>query len=289
MRIPRRLIPAIVGVAMLTLLAGGAWAGNLALPAMPASLDTIYLAITPTDTMVSPGATFDLHLRVTQPGKLFNAYDAIIAYDPAALTFIQRSPVSLQEGSYMKLPPPAGGGCGNTFHRFAAAGDSLTINHSLLCQGIELSGPGILYNLRFQASMTPQVCVVSIRWTEFYNAGLYARPVAITNSRVQDGEPIDVVPSSPTRDIRLRITPNPFNPATVIDVEFLTAGTGAVSVSDVSGRRVRTLARGLLPSPVGRWVWDGRDDRGLPVAAGVYLVSIQDGRARAAARAVLVK
>jgi hypothetical protein len=62
-----------------------------------------------------------------------------------------------------------------------------------------------------------------------------------------------------------------------------------VLVRDVTGRLVRTLARGPLPGEPRTWVWDGRDDRGAPVAAGVYLVTIQRRGQQAAARAVLLK
>jgi hypothetical protein len=291
MHIMRRLV-------LTTVLAAGVCSGvdrasaAGAAPFAPASLDTIYLAITPSDTTVAPGSVFDLHLRVTQVGKGFNAYDAIVAFDPGALTFIQRVPLSAQEGSYMRPPvppqtPAPDSACGNTFHRFAAGGDSLTINHSLLCQGVSLPGPGLLYNLRFQASSTPQLCTVRIRWIEFYDAGLYARPVKITNARVQDGPPSDAAPPPDAHGLRLQVSPNPFNPTTVIQLDGSGTGWSDVVVRDVAGRLVRTLARGSAGQQ--RWVWDGHNDRGEPVAAGVYLVSVQRGPERASARAVLLK
>ena len=51
----------------------------------------------------------------------------------------------------------------------------------------------------------------------------------------------------------------------------------SVTVHDVGGRRVRSLHEGLLPAGA-RWlVWDGRDDAGRAVSAGVYFVVATDG------------
>jgi hypothetical protein len=247
-----------------------------------ASADTIYLAISPTDTVVTPGDEFDLHLRVTQAGKGFNAYDAVIGYDPAALTFIQR-PASQQEGSYMR------GACGNTFHVFNAAGDSLVINHSLLCQGVSLHGPGTLYNLRFRASNTAQPTQVRIRFVEFYDAGLFARPVVITNATPQIGAPTDV-PGTPVRGAyRLEAAPNPFNPSTVLRVEAAMPGLQSLVVRDAAGRVVRRLEAGWFPAGVRLVVWDGRDGRGARAASGVYLVTLEAAAGKASERLVLVK
>jgi hypothetical protein len=251
-------------------------------PAVPAALDTIYLAIVPSDTVVTPGDVVDVHLKVTQAGLGFNAYDAVIVYDPAALTFLQQ-PVSWQQGSYMK------NACGNTFHRFVAAGDSLVINHSLLCAGISLHGPGILYNLRFQTSSTPQTTHIVLRSIQFYDDGLYVGPVKLAPNHIHVGPPTDAAPPALPPGWGLRIAPNPFNPTTVISLEPGSTGWSDMLVRDVRGRLVCTLARGPLPAGAHTWVWDGRDDRGMPVASGVYLVTIQHRAEQSVARAVLIK
>src|SRR5689334_19609432 len=81
----------------------------------PALAQGVTVALSPAAQTVAPGDTFNLELDVTLTGSQFNGFDAIIAYDPAAVTFLPRSPLSLQEGSYMR------GACGNTFHLFSAA------------------------------------------------------------------------------------------------------------------------------------------------------------------------
>jgi len=64
--------------------------------------------------------------------------------------------------------------------------------------------------------------------------------------------------------------PNPFNPVTSIRFELPQPGPATLRIYDLSGRLVRTLVDGRLPAAVYVQTWDGTDDRGLPVASGVY-------------------
>jgi hypothetical protein len=71
--------------------------------------------------------------------------------------------------------------------------------------------------------------------------------------------------------------PNPFSAGTTIRYVLSGAGTSEVAIHDVAGRRVRLLSRGLSPAGEHRFAWDGRDDAGNPVAAGVYLYRLRAG------------
>ncbi|NTV03885.1 hypothetical protein HGA89_03055 [bacterium] len=86
--------------------------------------------------------------------------------------------------------------------------------------------------------------------------------------------------------------PNPFNPSTTL--RFTLGGDAPVvavtaTVHDVEGRLVRTLWRGPLAPGERSLVWDGADDRGAPVAGGVYLASVRTADAAATVKLVLVK
>jgi hypothetical protein len=58
---------------------------------------------------------------------------------------------------------------------------------------------------------------------------------------------------------------------------------------DVSGRVVRTLQQGTLAAGVYQFGWDGRDERGGRVAAGVYFLRLAGSRRQAVMRNVIVR
>src|SRR5262249_56760035 len=54
-------------------------------------------------------------------------------------------------------------------------------------------------------------------------------------------------------------------------------GQGEVGVSDVAGRHVRTLMSGVQPAGEHTLAWDGRDDAGGRLNAGVYMLRLDAG------------
>lgn len=83
--------------------------------------------------------------------------------------------------------------------------------------------------------------------------------------------------------------PNPFTRQSTL--RFAVANTGAVSldVLDVSGRVVRTLASGALAAGEHAREWDGRDDLGHPVGAGVYFVRLRQGAQSIERKTILIR
>ena len=56
----------------------------------------------------------------------------------------------------------------------------------------------------------------------------------------------------------------------------------SLTVYDVLGRRVRQVWQGPLGAGTHRFTWDGRDEEGKGVAAGVYIYQVEvDGRVEA--------
>ena len=272
---PRGAVP-VLGLAVAIALA------CLLLP-LPAQSSGVTAAILPDSGFVSPGSEFPLELWVTAPGDSINAYDAVIEYDPAVLTFLQASPLSLQEGAYMKAA------CGNTYQNFTSAGDSLVIAHSLMCNLVSLPGPGQLYKLRFRASSAPQWTWVRIRSIQFYQNGLFVNPAVLSDVAVAIGVPVDVPGPGPAPlETRLKVAPNPCRAAAAIVVETAAAGEQQVIVCDVQGRAVRHLDRGAFAPGTRRIAWDGRDDAGVQLAPGVYRVLVRTIGKSAGARIVLL-
>jgi hypothetical protein len=64
--------------------------------------------------------------------------------------------------------------------------------------------------------------------------------------------------------------PNPFNRTTSFQFSLARAGRADLELYTVAGRRVRTLASGARDAGEYHLEWDGTDDSGRPLAAGVY-------------------
>ncbi len=75
--------------------------------------------------------------------------------------------------------------------------------------------------------------------------------------------------------------PNPFNPSTTIAFDIPgNAGSKQrviLTIYDLRGRRVRTLVDSELEPGTHNIHWDGRNDRGEPVASGIYLYTLKAG------------
>jgi len=71
--------------------------------------------------------------------------------------------------------------------------------------------------------------------------------------------------------------PNPSRGASRLRFVLPAAGAVELTVFDVSGRRVRTLIAGPRPAGAGEISWDGRDETGHPVRAGLYLARLRTG------------
>jgi len=84
--------------------------------------------------------------------------------------------------------------------------------------------------------------------------------------------------------------PNPFNPATVITFSLPHRTRVRLGVYDVAGRRIRTLLDGqVLEAGSAQIVWQGRDDAGKVVGAGVYFTRLEIDDARETRRLTLIK
>ncbi len=237
-------------------------------PAVPA----VSVALVPTALEVTPGSTFELSLMVTQPGTAINGFDAVIGYDPAALTLLPYDPVWQQEGSLLL------GACGNTFHRFSFTPGEVQITDVLLCNGVALTGPGQIYRLRFQASSTPQFTNVTfLPGLQFYNEGVFVNPAVSYDAVIGIGmTPVSAEPTAPL-GLSLRIAPNPAMQGTVFTIEAERAGPQKSRVFDARGRMVWRNEDSLASAGTRRVAWNGRGTDGKLAPAGTYLVRLEAG------------
>lgn len=83
--------------------------------------------------------------------------------------------------------------------------------------------------------------------------------------------------------------PNPSSGATTLRFVAPSAGPAALSVHDLTGRRVRMLSAEELPAGTHLREWDGRDDHGREVAAGVYYVRLRAPRVERMEKVTLLR
>jgi hypothetical protein len=72
-----------------------------------------------------------------------------------------------------------------------------------------------------------------------------------------------------------RAVPNPGRGQITVELDLSHGRFVVAEITDLSGRRVRELARGELAPGRHLWLWDGLDDGGRPVASGVYFAVIR--------------
>jgi hypothetical protein len=83
--------------------------------------------------------------------------------------------------------------------------------------------------------------------------------------------------------------PNPARNRVTLAFTLPVAGAARVTISDVEGRTVRTLAAGDFPAGVTTLAWDLRDTQGRNVRAGVYFARVSAGARELTRRVQVVR
>ena len=72
--------------------------------------------------------------------------------------------------------------------------------------------------------------------------------------------------------------PNPFNPSTRFTISIPDRSNVSTSVFDLKGRRIATLLNSELDTGVYDLTWQGKNDIGSQVSAGVYILRVDAGK-----------
>jgi hypothetical protein len=96
--------------------------------------------------------------------------------------------------------------------------------------------------------------------------------------------PATEAPAAPATFSLSACWPNPFNPATQVELVLGEGGPARVEVHNMAGQRVRVLHDGPLPLGMSRFVFEAGD-----LASGLYLITARQGERAAVAKALLVK
>jgi len=86
---------------------------------------------------------------------------------------------------------------------------------------------------------------------------------------------LEETPEGPNSFLLSPIRPNPFARSTVITYSLPSPGPLEIAIFDGAGRKVRALMSGSTDAGAHSVRWDGRDDGGTRLAAGVYFVRIE--------------
>lgn len=256
-----------------------ALAAGLVIGAPVARATGVHLQFVAVPATIAPHDTFTVNVTVTPGDSQFNAFDLNIAYDPQRLQFVPTVPVSSQRGPLMT------GACANSFHLFTPTSGVLQCTLSLLCNGVFVTGPGVIYSVRFAA--TDSVGPTTIQCaagSQFYRAGFFVNPL--------DCQPLTVsvsgISAAPEKGdpagMLLLSTPSPGSrsasgESTHISFQLPRADTATLELFDVRGRRLAEYPAASYPRGRNAVVWN------LPaLASGTYFVRLTTGSGLSARR-----
>lgn len=158
---------------------------------------------------------------------------------------------------------------------------------------IEQVQPGKIYEMpieiRFTMATSVESAVVENDWSLRHYTFTMPRPVFDVEVDPDGWLLGEITRGAVSQVPPVTVSPNPFGNSTSIVFETTASGQVDLVVYDVTGARVKTLKNGPLPPAFHKISWDGTDDRGQTVGAGVYFVDLSTPNGRSTSRAVLVR
>jgi hypothetical protein len=94
--------------------------------------------------------------------------------------------------------------------------------------------------------------------------------------------------AGPSSRVALASSPNPTRGDLTVNFDLAAEENVELALFDVSGRLIRSLAKGHYAAGPHRVTWDGRDSRGRTASPGVYLARLKGSRTSASQTVVLV-
>jgi|GEM_PF-5345976 len=113
--------------------------------------------------------------------------------------------------------------------------------------------------------------IMSILGSNYEKDEVYA-PVSLPKASADNG---DI--SSPTRFMIRQNYPNPFNPETTIRYTLSETEQVTIKIYNMLGELVKTLVNERKTAGDYSIVWDGKNERGIPVVSGLYVYQLKAG------------
>ena len=187
-----------------------------------------------------------------------------VSYDAAGLQLVDVAAGQLLEDQGAPL-----------FFKHRDASGLIEFDAAVLGRNIGLSGSGEIAELRFRMVGTvgdlPELKSASLRDRRNRPIGRVVEPESISDSAPSSASPAA---------LSLSANPNPFRGSTILRLTLPAASAAKLSVYDVNGRLVQTLAESHLPAGEYQFEWDGRTSSGTRVSPGAYIAVLSGGGKR---------
>jgi hypothetical protein len=194
------------------------------------------------------GETFDVALRFEGSGAV-RALSVDLGYDPAVV-----EPVGVVDGELLAAQAAP---------HITLSAHPGNVDVALLGGSGGITGQGTLATVRFRVLANGAANLVL--------AGSKARDAGNREVALGRTAAVPVVPAAVSLSPAM---PSPFRDATTFEFGLARAASVTLAIYGVDGRRIRTLASGEREAGMYRVSWDGRDDDGRVVVAGLFFARL---------------
>ncbi len=159
-------------------------------------------------------------------------------------------------------------------------------------------GPGIGYSIA-PGGLATHLSADGVEWARLHggfamaiNPDLVlpkAAPVMLSSLKGQETQKPKPFSVPRYRTTLGQPVPNPFNPRTEISFSLATPGAARLAIFNLRGQRIVTLVDEFLNAGDHQFSWLGTDDRGQPVASGVYFAQLNHAGDSLVRRMALVR
>ncbi|MBW6514621.1 MAG: class II glutamine amidotransferase [Candidatus Syntrophosphaera sp.] len=120
-----------------------------------------------------------------------------------------------------------------------------------------------------------------LHYPDFARETVYSSALGVSASQTRD-RPEEIVPA-------IVAGPNPFRGFTTLRISVANSGELVTTVCNAKGQPVWSRSRQIDRPGTISVIWDGKDDRGKPLAPGIYFIKAETDEKRLRARVVLLK
>jgi hypothetical protein len=230
--------------------------------------------------------TFPTHHSLWPPNHQYETILVAHCVDTVGdnCTFLSPSDVVVDSVSSDEPEDAKGGGDGDTLNDIVIASDCKSVQLRRERQG---GGNGRVYTLYLSVrdgngNIGAATCLVTVPHSQNGNPAVDDGPAYFVfgncSSAPKVAENFSQMSESATMPESYALEqnyPNPFNPSTSIAFSVKEAGEVQLSIYNLHGQEVRTLASGNYASGKYAITWDGKDERGQIVPSGVYLYKLR--------------